>query len=299
MNVEVLQKSSYRNVTKQVSAKYVTNLSVELVYVTPEIARNYLKFNKKNRKESAKHLSFLVNQMREGLFLENGESIVFDQNNNLTDGQHRLMAIVQSGKSYFIPIVRGVASNSMATYDTGKNRSAADVLSLNGFTNTHTLSAVIRLIEKYSKKGSKTANKDSYNRSEAFTNQQTLDYCMENYDWLSTLINKVTSIYNKSKFKTIGVSSLSLIAYMIGGKTPSNEVYDYIKQVYGLSKHQDTATSYLNTKLHNAKINKEPLNFYWILGMSIKAWNYFSDGNPSVKYFKFSTEAHLPKINRY
>ena len=54
MNVEVLQKSSYRNVTKQVSAK-MTNLSVELVYVTPEIARNYLKFNQKNRKESAKH----------------------------------------------------------------------------------------------------------------------------------------------------------------------------------------------------------------------------------------------------
>lgn len=287
------------NDTENVFDVTTTNLSVELVQITPEKARNYLKFNKKNRKESARNLAFLVNQMREGLFLENGESIVFDQNNNLTDGQHRLMAIVQSGKSYFIPVVRGVNSNSMATYDTGKNRSAADVLSLNGFTNTHTLSAVIRLIEKYSKKGSKVANLGSYNRSETFTNQQTLDYCMENYDWLGTLINKVTSIYNKSKFKTIGVSSLCLIAYMIGGKTPSNDVYDYIKQIYGLSKQQDTATCYLNTKLHNAKINKEPLNFYWVLGMSIKAWNYYSDGNPSVKYFKFSTDMSLPKINKH
>lgn len=296
MNVEVLKEVSYKNVTKKVSEK-TTNLSVELVYVTPEIARNYLKFNKKNRKESVRNLGFLVSQMKNGLFLENGESIVFDQNNNLTDGQHRLMAIVQSGKSYFIPIVRGVHYNSMATYDTGKNRSAADVLSLNGFTNTHALSSVIRLIETYSKKGHKTANMSSYNRDSTFTNQQTLDYCMENYYWLGPLLSKVLNIYSKSKFRTIGVSSLCLIAYMIGGKTPSNQVYEFIKQIYGLSRHQDTAPCYLNIKLHNAKINKEPLNFYWVLGMSIKAWNYYSDGNPSVKYFKFSTEMSLPQIN--
>ena len=77
MQVEVFNETSYKNVTKE-----TTNLSVELVHITPEIARNYLNFNKKNRKESVRNLAFLVNQMRDGLFLENGESIVFDQNNN-------------------------------------------------------------------------------------------------------------------------------------------------------------------------------------------------------------------------
>ena len=49
----------------------------------------------------------------------------------------------------------------------------------------------------------------------------------------------------------------------------------------------------------NAKINKEPLSFYWILGMSIKAWNFYLEGNPAVKYFKFLLDQQLPKVNKY
>lgn len=294
MRTEIFNNSSYSTEIKKRN-----NLSVELVCITPEIARNYLNYNTNNRKKSTRNIKFLVDQMKNNLFLENGESIVFDIFNNLTDGQHRLEAIIKSGKSYHIPVVRGVNSNSMATYDTGKNRSAADVLGLNGFKNTTTLSALIKFINKYSDRSSKAASNTGYNRSEALTNQQILDYCQNNHYWLNDLINNITSIYYKSKFKILGVSSFCLIAYLIGGKSPSKEVYDFIKHIYGLSKEQDTATSYLYTKLHNSKINKEPLNFYWILGMSIKAWNYYSDGNPSVKYFKFITDQELPKINKH
>jgi len=294
MRTEVFNNSSYSTETKK-----RTNLSVELVCITPEVARNYLNYNTKNRTKSPRNIKFLVDQMKNNLFLENGESIVFDIFNNLTDGQHRLEAIIKSGKSYYIPVVRGVSFNSMATYDTGKNRSAADVLALNGFKNTNVLSSTIKFINKYSYRGSKAASNTGYNRSEALTNQQILDYCQNNHYWLNDLVSNISSIYYKSKFKFLGVPSFCLITYIIGGKSPSKEVYDFIKNIYGLSKEEDTATSYLYTKLYNAKINKEPLNFYWILGMSIKAWNYYSDGNPSIKYFKFSTDLKLPKINKH
>ena len=71
-----------------------------------------------------------------------------------------------------------------------------------------------------------------------------------------------------------------------------------MKNIYGLSRTQETATSYLFNKLHNSKINKEPLNFYWILGMTIKAWNYYIDGNPAVRFFTFKTTQELPNINK-
>ena len=293
MRTEVFNNSSYSTGTKKRS-----DLSVELVCITPDIARNYLKYNTKNRKKSKRNVTFLADQMKNNLFLENGESIVFDKFNNLSDGQHRLEAIIKSGKSYYIPVVRGVNVLSMATYDTGKNRTAADILAINGFKSTTTLSATIKYIYKYSDKGSKAANNTSYNRSETLSNQQVLDYCRNNYDWLNDLINNITSIYCKSKFKTISVSSLCLITYMIGGKNPSQKVYDFIKNIYGIVLTEDTAPTYVHFKLHNAKINKEPLNFYYILGMSFKAWNYYSDGNPSVRTFRFSTEQPLPKINK-
>tara|TARA_B110000908_G_C10210803_1_gene430130 strand:- start:118 stop:996 length:879 start_codon:yes stop_codon:yes gene_type:complete len=290
---QVLQNHSYKVKTEKRS-----NLSVDLVYVTPEVAKNYLSYNTKNRKESSRNVKFLSEQMTKGLFLENGESIVFDNDNNLTDGQHRLMAIIKSGKSYHIPIVRGVKSNAMATYDTGKNRSSADVLGLNGYKNSSILSSLVKAIYKYEVKLSKCSSTNGYNRTETLTNQQILDFSKENNDWMQEIIKNISSIYKRSTVKFLGVSSLSFITYTIGGKNPNKDVYDFIKNICGLSRTEQTATSYIFNKLYNSKINKEPLNFYWTLGMCVKAWNYYIDGNPSVKYFKFSVDQSLPKINK-
>lgn len=292
MRTEILNRVGYSNVTKKKS-----DISVSLVYITPEIAEHYLSYNTQNRKESVSSISFLTQQMNKGLFIENGESIVFDKNMKLTDGQHRLMAIINSGKSYHIPVVKGVNIKSMATYDTGKNRSAADVLSINGFKNANLLSTFIKLINKYEKNGSKASKPLSYSRDEQLTNQQILNYCKDNYDWLYRIILDVTNIYVKSEIKVISKSYFCYMVYMIGGKHPDHNVYEFMKNIYGLNRTQDTATSYLYSKLYKSKINKEPLGFYWVLGMTIKAWNYFIDGNPSVRFFRFSTEQELPKIN--
>ena len=294
MMEQVLTNLNYKATTKKRS-----NLSVDLVHITPQVAKNYLSYNTQNRKESSRNVMFLVEQMKKGLFLENGESIVFDSNNNLLDGQHRLMAIAKSGLSFHIPVVRGAMTNAMATYDTGKNRSSIDVLGLNGFKNCSILSSFSKLIYKYEIKQSKAKFINAYNRTETLTNQQILDFCNENNDWVQEIVRNVANIYNKSTTKFLGVANLSFIAYLIGGKNPSSKVYDFIKNIYGITRQDGTATSYLYSKLYNSKINKEPLSFYWILGMSIKAWNFYLDGNPAVKYFKFTVDQQLPKINKY
>lgn len=292
MRTEILNRVGYNSLTKKSS-----DISVAIVYITPEIAKHYLSYNTKNRTKSDKSIKFLTQQMQKGLFIENGESIVFDKNMKLTDGQHRLMAIIKSGKSYHIPVVKGVNIKSMATYDTGKNRSSADVLSINGYQYPTLISAFIKLIYKYEKKGSKSSVASSYNRIDQLTNQQILNYCKENYDWLHKIVTEVTSIYVKSEFKVLSKSNFCYIVYMLGGTKPNAKVYEFMKNVFGISRTQDTATSYLYSKLYKSKTNKEPLGFYWILGMTIKAYNYFIDGNPSVRFFKFNAEQELPKIN--
>ena len=282
----------------QISEKK-SNLSVDLVYITPQVAQKYLSHNTQNRKESPRNVNFLVDQMKKGLFLENGESIVFDVNNNLTDGQHRLMAILKSGIPYHIPVVRGVQKNTMATYDTGKNRSSIDILNLNGFKNATNLSALVKLIYKYETKKSKSSDSFTKNRIEGLTNQQVLNYCLQNNDWLQGLIRNSANLYSKAKTRVLGVSNLSFIAYTVGGRKPNEQVYDFMKNIYGITRTEGTATSYLYSRLYNSKINKEPLNFYWTLGMSLKAWNYFIDGNPSVRFFKFSIDQELPVANKF
>lgn len=286
------------NLGGQLEKKAESNITVNLVKVTPEIASEYLRFNLNNRKPNEKNVRFLANQMKSGLFLENGESIVFDKFGVLKDGQHRLLAIIKSGNSYHIPIVRGVDPISMSTYDTGRGRTASDVLSLNGYQYSTQIAPLIKLIYKYKISGSKSREAKSTHKVETLTNHQVLSFCNENYDWLKNIVKTSMNLVSKSKPIVLNSSQVSIISYLIGGENPSDYVVDFMKHVCGVNKTDSTATSYLYNKLYNSKVNKEPLNFYWIIGMCIKAWNYYIDGNPSVKYFRFSTDQELPIINK-
>lgn len=273
------------------------NLSVGVELITPQKAENYLRFNKNNRSIKSSHVTFLSNQIKENLFLENGEAIIFDKLGDLKDGQHRLKAISINNKSFFIPVVRGVESKCMATYDTGKNRSAADVLKLNGFQYYGAIATFVQSIHRYSTKKSKSSKGGTGTRNNSLTNQQVLNYVQDNYEWLLDIVSKVESIATKMKPRVLSPSYISLIIYLIGGKNPKNDVYDFIKHLTGVVKVEASAPLYLYNKLYNSKINKEPLNNYWVLGMSIKAWNFYSDGNPAVKHYKFSVDKELPTIN--
>jgi len=274
-----------------------SNLSVGVELITPQKAENYLRFNKNNRSIKSSHVTFLSNQIKENLFLENGEAIIFDKLGDLKDGQHRLKAISINNKSFFIPVVRGVESKCMATYDTGKNRSAADVLKLNGFQYYSLIAAFVQAIHKYSTKKYKMASSYGGSRRTNLTNQQVLNYVEENYEWLLDIVSKVDSISAKMKPRVLSPSYISLIIYMIGGENPSNDVYSFAKNLTGVVKVESSAPLYLYNKLYNSKINKEPLNNYWILGMALKSWNFYSDGNPAVKHYKFSVDKELPTIN--
>ena len=270
-----------------------SNLTVDMVYLTPEIAKNYLTFNTRNRKDKPVHVDFLAKQMEDGLFLENGESIVFDYNHQLVDGQHRLMAIEMSGKSYNIPVVRGVIPSSMATMDTGKNRSASDVLEMNNFKYPKVIAPLISQIFKFKFRKSKA--RDSYATGRPLNNQQILEFCKDNYEWIEPLVKRCVEIGTKARMYVVSQSQLSLMAYLIGGENPEPEVYDFLKHLMGVNVQESTAPNYIFTKLYNSKVNKEPLNFYWVLGMTIKAWNYYTDGNPAIKRYMFKVDKPLPK----
>jgi hypothetical protein len=271
-----------------------TNLKVELVLVTPELAENYLRFNQKNRQLSSSHVTFLSNQIKKGAFLENGEGIIFDNEGVLKDGQHRLKAISINDKSYFIPVIRGVKPQCMATYDTGKNRSSADILKLNGFKYPAPLASFVQVINKYCVKNSKS-NRGGTQKRESLSNQDVLSYVNENYDWLIDIVSRTEALKGKVNKAVLSPSFISLITYIIGGENPSNEVYQFIKHITGVLRTESSSMSYIYSKLYNSKVNKEPLNNYWVLGMVIKSWNFYADGNPAVKYFKFDVNNNLPK----
>lgn len=83
-------------------------LTVEVEIITPANAEAYLKNNAHHRKVKQKKVDNYIKDLNEGTWRLNGKTITFDKNGRLLGGQHRLNAVVQSGKSLTTLVVRGL-----------------------------------------------------------------------------------------------------------------------------------------------------------------------------------------------
>lgn len=270
-------------------------MKVEILRVTPSLAKEWLNKNHKNRKVNNVNLKFLISEMENGRWMDNGASISFDVDNNLIDGQHRLLAIIDTGMAFDFSIVTGLSPDTFATFDTGKIRSAPDVLGAEGYSYSSNKASFISAIL--------TGNKERFSfksaaRQQKLSNAQVLDYCIENNHWIEPIIMKSYSINTDSKPRILSTTQIAYIAYMIGGQNPSEEVYDFLSNICGVNRNNGTATNYVFKKLYEAKTEKIALHFNWIMGMTIKAWNLFIFGNPPVSFMRFNVNDKLPKIKQ-
>jgi len=112
---------------------------------TPEAAACALKNNTKNRRLREHTVKLYATQMQRGLWVPNGESVKFDTNGRLIDGQHRLSAIFQSGISQVICTVRNLPpdDSTFATIDAGLRRTTGSVLAMDGVKGSHSIASII------------------------------------------------------------------------------------------------------------------------------------------------------------
>lgn len=121
-------------------------LSAAVEEITPDIAQNYLLANKTNRRINEKSLASLTQDMANGYWKLTGEAIKFDTENNLIDGQHRLLAIQRTGVSVPLLVIRGVETDTQLVMDTGSRRTGANALEIMGAMKETTLRAAIATI---------------------------------------------------------------------------------------------------------------------------------------------------------
>ena len=100
-------------------------LKMTVEKIDPVLAREYMKKNVNNPR-GKKSLSRSVvkayaDDMTAGLWELNGEALVFDSDGFLKDGQHRLAAIIMSGKTIETAVIRGVDPN-VNVFDIGWKR---------------------------------------------------------------------------------------------------------------------------------------------------------------------------------
>lgn len=112
--------------------------------ITPKKAMEWLKRNVHNRPLRETHANRIAGAMSRGEWKLNGETIKFNGNGDLIDGQHRLSACIASGKAFDSYVVRGLAHEAFDTIDGCKPRGASDVFARMGEKYYRHLSTAIR-----------------------------------------------------------------------------------------------------------------------------------------------------------
>ena len=119
--------------------------SASVVFISPDMAARWLERNTRNRKLRPSTVARYARDMASGNWELTGEAVKFATDGTLLDGQHRLAAVIKSGATVPIYVVRGLAVESQRVMDTGDKRTAAGALQIAKHPNSSLLAAASRL----------------------------------------------------------------------------------------------------------------------------------------------------------
>lgn len=123
-------------INKKTSFKEKSNMGTYET-VTPDIAKSWLVANRVNRRLDQGTVRQYASDMENGMwFSRTGESIKFSEGGDLIDGQHRLHAVIKSGKPIVMEVTRGIERDAIHVIDTGRPRSALDSMQIDEIDKT-------------------------------------------------------------------------------------------------------------------------------------------------------------------
>lgn len=109
----------------------VPGVKIGLIALTPEIAKDFARrLPKRQRKQSKKLIDKYANDIVAKRWPFIGDSIRFNANDELIDGQHRVETVIETGVTIPTLVVFGLESDAIIPMDTGKGRRFEDLLSM-------------------------------------------------------------------------------------------------------------------------------------------------------------------------
>lgn len=258
--------------------------------ITPEIASKMLESNINNRRIDRKVVARYARDMENGNWQYNGDAIRFDKSGRLLDGQHRLLACIQSGKPFTTAVVRGLDDSAQLTIDAGKTRTMADVLGMAGENNATAFAAVLRAIYLTDHHGLEAAA--------TYKSKPTNTELFEFYE----TVPQVRSVFDAAmNFKTVSHRLLTPQAYAAlwwtFARRDSNAAVEFFdKLATGADLQPGNPILVLRNTLadpHNAN-NGTRAARRRVLALCVKAWNKWRVGS-TVQLLRFGADETFPE----
>lgn len=126
--------------------EYIRNVKINIATIYPDDAEKLLENNPINRKPSKKVIKQYADDMKNGDFLFSNHTVCLSDEGKLLDGQQRLMACVEADSPFSTILVEGLPEHVIKVIDSGKKRSYADQLGMDGYANAALLAASVKML---------------------------------------------------------------------------------------------------------------------------------------------------------
>lgn len=271
-----------------------SKVTVEVLMISPKRAKDLLAGNTRNRDLKKRAVAAYSAAMVAGHWKLNGETISVDSNGNLTNGQSRLTACVNSKVSFPAILVEGLEPESMFTVDTGTKRHLGDVLKMEGFKYNTQLAAMTSNVIQHDR-GAYSLN--GLRGSVKVTTTIGLEYVRENSEHMYKVLAHARAIKKKSNTKIMSETKIAYQLYVLCGYEVTEDAVDFMKSIVGINIKEGTASAWVYSKLLKANAQGTRLSQKWITGIIIRAWNYYNEGDPVVTALKYNVMEELPSID--
>lgn len=275
----------FERVTKQPVAAFVD--------ITPAMAREMLEYNVNNRTLRQKRIVGIVEQLNKKQWLASGESIKFDTEGNLIDGQHRLAGCVEAKMTLRNQlVVTGLPKQAFAVIDSGLKRQPKDILDRLEMANTSQIAAASRIVQVL-EAGLNPFNSEVM--SELITRQDILRHCQNNQETIDWALRLARPVYEGSKLGNVtALTAMAVLAANAG--YPRHTIEEFLgKLATGEGLNGNSPILALRNHLIREREQKRNRGVEH-LGNYIVAFNAWVAGVRVRKHRRYVRDAEFPKF---
>lgn len=228
MNAELTMPRLMNGVKKH------TGLTAKIENITPSIARKFLEKNTNNRALKKDRIMLYVRQMQEGSYIVNGDTIRFDTDGVLIDGQNRLTAISKMPEDFQFTaiVVRGLAPDAFKTIDIGVMRNAGDIMKLAGHSKyAKFIPAMIRKHQMLFLEKKDLRDNSERAKSVVFYRTFTASDCIDIYEKDMQIIDRISTVAHSEHAKYI-INSSTAGAIMLDLIRDRNESIEKVESFF-------------------------------------------------------------------
>ena len=277
-------------------------ITADVEIVTPDLAAEWLTANKRNRNLNRDRVQKYVDYISRAQWRDAVADVSFDVTGILQNGQHTLQACVAAEQSIVCTVKRNMPVEGQMITDTGRSRSLADQLQIEGLSNTACISTAVRQFPVWIKTGAPTLSGGGSDAKRlaakgvnngASNDIDLLAYCLANRDFLNEQASVAKSRSRNTPVLSQGnLMVLAIVFNHFAGEYGDefmaqlcNEVDDRAQPV---RKYQTALLAQVTAT------SKWPQNFRYTF--AVKALNAFT-ARTEIKKFGWKANEDFPTIN--